>query len=446
MGHLAFVSGLSQVAALLQLVAIASGMLAGAVGAAIWLKLWRYAVAVSYAASVMRSGAAAHVLPATVWYVVQFGPLAMAAIPLLTRKSAPMRPIDVGILACMALFAACALVTVLTGLFRSQSLAQSGLLVLMFGFLALTVSRRWLTSAVILGDLTLGFAMVSSAQLVGLAGMVMHQSWAIADYGRFEGAFSNANYAGATSAIGMMIGIYVFRSLTGNRLWWAVVGMVALGAALLLSGSRGALFALAVGVISLVRFRGNRRMLLFAFVGVVLCAIALTVMSYALPSLGGAFNRALQGSDITSGRLQIYEELLGRWRHMPWFGTGYRTSELLTGPNRLTGHNTYVSVLTETGIVGAAVFAVLLVLILRAGRPLRVHRTLLGAVVTILVIEITESFLFGWGSPIPLFEWLSLLAFAALGRATVAAVASARGSELEVSSRMYSGRDEIVAG
>ena len=428
MSHIAGAGALLEVAALVQLLTITAGMLAGAVASAIWLKLWRYAVAVSYAASIVRSGAAGNLLSTALWHVVQFGPLAIAAVPLLTRKSASMRPIDIGILACLALFAFWAFVTAFTGAFRVQTLAQSALLVLMFGFLALTLSKRWLTSDVIRQDLTLGFGLICGAQALGLIGALTHQPWATADYGRFEGLFSNANYAGAMSAIGLMIGLYFISSQLRNHISWGIAGMLTLGLTLLLSGSRGALLALVVGLIPLFRIRASRRVLLLAGGGVVAVGIVLTVMSYLRPSLGGAFNRALQGSDITSGRLQIYSELLMRWWHMPWFGTGYRTTELLTGPHRLTGHDTYLSVLTETGIVGAAVFIVLLVLLLRAGPPLRTNRVLLGAVVTVLMVEVTESFLFGWGSPIPMFEWLTLLAFVAVGRLSGAAAAWPSGS------------------
>src|SRR5450759_3308067 len=141
LSHIAGAGALLEVAALVQLLTITAGMLAGAVASAIWLKLWRYAVAVSYAASIVRSGAAGNLLSTALWPVVPFGPLAIAAVPLLTRKSASMRPIDIGILACLALFAFWAFVTAFTGAFRVQTLAQSALLVLMFGFLALTLSK-----------------------------------------------------------------------------------------------------------------------------------------------------------------------------------------------------------------------------------------------------------------------------------------------------------------
>src|SRR5258708_15620238 len=367
MSHIAGADALLEVAVLVQLLTITTGMLAGAVASAIWLKLWRYAVAVSYAASIVRSDSVGSGLSTSLWHVVQFGPLVIAAVPLLTGKNASMRPIDLGILACLALFAFCALVTAFTGVLRAQTLAQSALLVLMFWVLALTLSRPWLSFDVVRQDLTLRFGLICGAQVVGLIGALTHQPWATADYGRFEGLFSNANYAGAMSAIGLMIGLYVISSELRNHMAWGIAGMLALGLTLLLSGSRGALLALVVGLIPLVRIRASRRVVLLAVGGVIAVGLGLTVMSYLRPSLGGAFNRALQGSDITSGRLQIYSELVTRWWHMPWFGTGYRTTELLTGPHRLTGHDTYLSVLTETGIVGAVGFLVLLVVLPPAG-------------------------------------------------------------------------------
>jgi O-antigen ligase len=326
-----------------------------------------------------------------------------------------MRRIDVSLLICLALFALLALATSVTGLFHSQTLSQAGVLTFMFGFLALTLSKRWTSPEIIRGDLAVGFIVVCLAQAVGLVGLAARQPWAIADYGRFQGLFSNANYAGATSVIGIVVGSYIIQTMVGARRWLVLLGMLTLAGATLASGSRGALVALAAGVMTAFLVVAKRRFVLMSIGAALVLVVTLTVLSYTLPSVGGSFNRALQGSDITSGRLQIYTDLLTHWSRMPWFGTGYRTTELLTGPHRLTGHNTYLSVLTEMGIAGAAVFFVLLVLIIRAGPAPRMNRALLGAVVTVLVIEITESYLFGWGSPIPLLEWLTLLAFPAIG-------------------------------
>lgn len=386
---------------------------------------WRLMVAMSFLASVARSGPTRLMIPAAAWYALQFGPLTVAILYLLTRKNTAMRQIDWAIVVFLGVYALCALVTVATGLLPRQTLEQSGLLIFMFAFLALTFSRRWATSDTIRGDLVLGFALICAAQVVGLAGMATGQAWPIGVYGRFQGPFSDANYAGILSAAGIMIGVYIMGTARDQRRWWPIaVGLLVLGVAFVLSGARGALLGLGLGFLSQVLVRASRRVILgVAIVGTALAGIVLVAVPKLVPPLGGAFSRTLQGSDITSGRLKIYGEVLSRWSHMPWFGTGYRTTELLTGG--FSGHNVYLSVLAETGILGAAVFAALLFFILRAGPRSGRQKWLVGAVVTVLTIELTESTLFGWGGPNAMLAWLTLLAFAALGRIAAASAMSA---------------------
>jgi len=432
--HLSIGSEILPLISAVQLVTSAMGVVVLLVWTGVWLKPWRFALAVSFTVSIVRSSALGAVLPDAVWYAAQFGPVVIAEAFLLFCPGVEMRRIDIGILVCLTLYAVCALATVVTGLYRTQTLAQSSVLILMFGFLALTAWKRWTTILKVRGDLAFALALISVVQIVGLIGFVTHQAWAIADYGRFQGTFSNANYAGAMSAIGIMIGIYVIAVVPARGRLLGSAALLALGVALVASGSRGSLLALVFGLTSLAVLRANRRTVALVSVAVILGATILVVASYRLPSLGGEFNRAMQGSDITSGRLQIYSELLTRWSHMPLFGTGYRTTELLTGPNRLTGHNTYLSVLTETGIAGAVIFLALLILIVRAGPSIGVQRILLGAVVTVLTLEITESYAFGWGSPVPVMEWLSLFAFASAGRIEATNVELALRTDLQAAS------------
>ena len=396
--------------------------------------LWRMAVAISFLASVARSGPARFMLPAVVWYALQFGALAVAIVLLLPRRHLTMRTIDWGIVTFLGIYAFCALFTTVTGLLPRHTLAQAGLLILMFAFLGLTFATRWVTPDTIRGDLLLGFALICGAQATGLAGLVAGQAWPVADYGRFQGVFTDANYAGILAATAIMIGAYLIGSQKrGPLLWLIILGLLGLGIALGLSGARGALLALGLGAVSLVLVRASRRIIAaFAAVVIALGAAALIAVPKLGPSWAGAFSRTLQGSDVTSGRLKIYGEVLARWSHMPWFGTGYRTTEVLTGGR--ASHNIYLSVLAETGVFGAAVFAILLLLILRGGPRSGGQRWLLGAVVTILAIELTESTLFGWGGPNAMVAWLTLLAFAASGRvaspgATAAGLGRAVGAE-----------------
>jgi O-antigen ligase len=78
----------------------------------------------------------------------------------------------------------------------------------------------------------------------------------------------------------------------------------------------------------------------------------------------------------------------------------------------LQAHNVYLSVLVELGAVGFLVFGCLLLSILVAGRW---SHPLLAAAACALVLELTESAMFGFGGPSALLTWLVLLGFASTG-------------------------------
>ena len=72
--------------------------------------------------------------------------------------------------------------------------------------------------------------------------------------------------------------------------------------------------------------------------------------------------------------------------------------------------------LTETGLLGALLFACLMIAVLVASRGRKASRPLLVVAVTVAAVELTESSMYGWGGPTALTEWLMVLAFAASGR------------------------------
>jgi O-antigen ligase len=122
------------------------------------------------------------------------------------------------------------------------------------------------------------------------------------------------------------------------------------------------------------------------------------------------------GFDFTGGRIPIWRAALARWAEKPWLGTGYRTTPTLQGMDGFEAHNVYLSVLVEMGVLGAAVFAALLFMILRAAPRMGPERLLLALAVAILAGQLTSSSLFGWGGQTALLEWLMLFALAASGR------------------------------
>jgi hypothetical protein len=133
---------------------------------------------------------------------------------------------------------------------------------------------------------------------------------------------------------------------------------------------------------------------------------------------GGFFDRSDQSSDFTSGRLDIWEHVFSLWGGHPVAGIGYHTVELVPGLGDLNAHNLFLLVLAELGLVGIVIFGALIVRIILVGfrSTSPVDRMLIGGVVTVLVIELTEASMFGFGGPTAMISWIALLAFGATGR------------------------------
>lgn len=412
------------VLAALVYIAVNSVLLLGAVlGIAAYIVLlfkaglWRTMVGTSLLVSVLRSGPTSTLLNENSWYVLQFGPIFLATIGLLPKKQGRIRNSDQAVILFMSLFAAAALATNFTTLAPSATLPQSILLAVMTAFLLLTYVRRWSVPAQLRGDVSMVFLLIALVQLVGLGAVLAGQAWPFdPDYGRFRGMYSNANYAGMMSAIGIAVGIYLLRTSRHRSL--ILASMAFLIVAMLLSGSRGALLALAVAGLTLTLSGTERRVLipLSVLAGVVFI-FAMVIKPALLDPLDKFFLRDGASPDITSGRLQIYQQLLDLFQKSPWTGTGYRSiEEVKPGAPGLAAHNIYLSVLTETGLYGTLFFAALGVSVLVASQCGRKGRPLLVVVVTIATVELTESSIYGWGGPSALTAWILILAFAASGR------------------------------
>jgi putative inorganic carbon (HCO3(-)) transporter len=115
-----------------------------------------------------------------------------------------------------------------------------------------------------------------------------------------------------------------------------------------MTNSRGALLALAVLVIFLLKERlGTRRGALFAPVAVVLIL--------ALNQSGRAIS---VHEDSALGRINAWSDGLGMFQSSPLWGIGYG---LFTDHHELTAHNSFVLCLSELGLMGSFVWLGLLV-------------------------------------------------------------------------------------
>ncbi|MDQ0824657.1 O-antigen ligase [Arthrobacter sp. B2I5] len=379
--------------------------------------LWRTMVGTSLLVSVLRSGPTSALLSETGWYILQFGPIVLAGIALLPKKPGRIRDSDRAVVLFMILFAVIALATNLTTLAPSATLPQSILLAGMTTFLLLTFVRRWSGPSDLRGDVSMVFLLITMVQIVGVVAVLAGQAWPVdPDYGRFRGMYSNANYAGMMSAIGIAGGVYLFRA--SKRRILVLASMAVLTAAMLLSGSRGALLAVVIAVLILMLSGTQRTLILpLAVLGGLFFVFAMVIDPQLLEPLDRFFLRDGSSPDVTSGRLQIYQQLLDMFQKSPLTGTGYRSiEEVKPGAPGLAAHNIYLSILTETGLFGAFIFVALGLSVLAASRLENSARPLLVVVVTIAVVELTESSIYGWGGPSALTAWMLILAFAANGR------------------------------
>ncbi|MET1155135.1 O-antigen ligase family protein [Arthrobacter sp.] len=399
---------------------IAAGVIGAAVYVGVLVKagVWRTMVGTSVLVSVLRSGPPGVLLGEAAWYALQFGPILAAWAMLLKHKPAEARQSDRNVVLFLILFVLAALATNLTSLTPSATLPQTVLLTVMTGFLIFTYQRRWITKEVIQADVAIVFSIITAVHLVAVASVFVGQAWAFdPDYGRFRGLLSNANYAGMMSAIGLSIGLYLLRAPRRGRVA-VMASMVVLLVALLMSGSRGSLLAVIMGVVVLVLSRAGRKVIIpLASLAGLATIFAVLIVPKVFDGLDKFFFRDAASPDITSGRFEIYLGMLSLFSHSPFTGTGYRSTEALSpGASGLTGHNIYLTILTETGLFGALFFAGLSIAVLAASGAGKVGRPLLVVVVTIAAVELTESSIYGWGGPTALTAWLMILAFAASGR------------------------------
>lgn len=380
--------------------------------------LWRTMMGTSILISVLRSGPPGSLLSEGAWYVLQFGPILIAWLAILSKKPDHLRRSDRNVVLYLTLFAVAALATNLTSLAPSSTLPQSLLLVGMSGFLAFTYTRRWTSEDSLRGDVAMVFVVVTAIQLAGVAPIFVGQSWPFdPDYGRYRGLFSNANYAGMMSAIGIAVGIYLLRVSRRGKLA-VVISMAVLAVGMLMSGSRGALVALGTGIVVLMLSRSGRKVVValvsLAGAGVIFAAL---IYPQFFDALDKFFLRDAASADITSGRLDIYAAMLRLFQLSPFTGTGFRTVEVLSpASSGLAGHNIYLTVLTETGLFGAFFFVCLAIAVVSASGAGKAGRPLLLVVVTVAAAELTESSIYGWGGPTAISAWLLILAFAANGR------------------------------
>jgi O-antigen ligase len=186
---------------------------------------------------------------------------------------------------------------------------------------------------------------------------------------------ADANAVAFLCALGIMFSFYLLtrREKSGFELpkWFYWGFIVAASLAALRTGSRGGLISLAVGVLALVAGTwGSRttdpaarvlwKVLRRSRLGIAVCLVLVGVLVPPFVARS-TIARIAEGTDAGTFdiRLRMWEYGWEAWKESPILGVGagcFNTIPPRYGEKARVAHNTFISVLAETGLVGFALY------------------------------------------------------------------------------------------
>ncbi|WCN83518.1 O-antigen ligase family protein [Micromonospora sp. LH3U1] len=304
-----------------------------------------------------------------------------------------------------------------------ETLQRGVALLLLAALVHVLVRRRWPDRTVMMADLRVVYLVLSASTVVSL-GIGLADGTLVASMSsieRFQGLYNNPNMLGIVCALTIPLGWTVYRQ---SRRHAALLGMVPAAACLLLSQSRTALIAVLVGALWIVLRYGLGRLVRLAagVTAMLLVAYLFNLLPtiFAAPWMRQFVLRFTDptGGDLSNGRTQMWQATVDLWwQNRPTLGFGYASRNYLFelasydeffGTSVSVVHNSYLQLLLELGL--AAVLPLVLLLV-AAGRVVlrapvvRADAGLVWLVVSGLLIQVTESAMFGTGQTYPYVFW-----------------------------------------
>jgi len=194
-------------------------------------------------------------------------------------------------------------------------------------------------------------------------------------YQRYAGAKLDANDLGLIMALSVPMSYYLLIHNKGWIVWVYRLQLILAGITILLTASRGASLATAVGLtivpLTQARLNGRQRVALLLTVVLLISSALYFVPATSWERLATLPTEFTQGT--LTGRTIIWKAGWEIFRAHPFFGIGANAfrlvvSRVLTDPIHLgmadpapPAHNTFLSVLVEQGVLGFAVFCALLI-------------------------------------------------------------------------------------
>ena len=185
---------------------------------------------------------------------------------------------------------------------------------------------------------------------------------------RVVGTFVQSNAFGAYLMLLVIVGVAVFPNVHGRVRTGLAVLLAACAVCLILTYTLAAMLGALVGLIVVGLKQSKRLLLALATVLVLILALAPT-LSGRLDSITNASSYG-QGANHTGNslawRLAYWSQIVHLADRNPATGIGYGMTSQLTQQNKQP-HNDYLRAYVETGLVGLAVYLVVMALLIRVG-------------------------------------------------------------------------------
>lgn len=264
--------------------------------------------------------------------------------------------------------------------------------------------------------------LISAAVIYGASAVYSFFPDAWQTDGRFRGVLPNPNSIGLLTAIYLPLLLWAWRK---HRSVWTLLLLTLAVTALVLSQSRNGALSAAVALAFLAsRIRTSSlvaaAVIVLPVVTIIYFSTDLKLLIESVPVIE-RFTEEV-GDDFSSGRLQSWKSVLSQIEARPLMGYGFGVDaiglmEIGSGRNQSLGaHNTYLSALYQTGIVGAGLtFGPLFALLISSLRKSRIWKgvqqehVLQAVLIAGLMSAIFETWMFAVGNAFAFPFWICVM-------------------------------------
>lgn len=300
---------------------------------------------------------------------------------------------------------------------RAETVSQAALFVGFVYILHRVGTVRWQDRKTLAGDIGAAYWSTFVLLAVGAVLALVGFPEAISSYsGRHQGIFNNPNLLGMIAALAVCLGIGWAVHKRSILTWVSLVIPIS---QVILSESRTVIIATAVGIIWVVIRRGLKHVFGLGYLAL---TVVVAAVAFGWRISEDQFDRftAMEGGDLLNGRSLAWSDVISYVAVNP-LGIGWSaTTDILTswksvgiGAGLSSVHNSYLQLIYELGWMGAVPVAMIVIALIGVVfRPSvsGLSAGLVAATMAGMLIQFTESAIFGMGQPYPYLFWFAVVA------------------------------------